>query len=98
MARITIEKCLKKVQNRFELVHLASKRARILSMTGEEPLVPWNGDKPTVVALREIEEGYQCEIKKEALNSTLGEDSFNLSKTSKDQGSVSADEDDKASS
>jgi DNA-directed RNA polymerase subunit omega len=57
MARITVEDCLKKLNNRFELVLVATKRARQLEMSGSEPLVPWNNDKPTVVALREIASG-----------------------------------------
>lgn len=57
MARVTVEDCLANVKNRFELVLLAAKRARQLSH-GEEPLVPWDNDKPTVVALREIAEGH----------------------------------------
>jgi len=58
MARITVEDCLHNVANRFELVLVASKRARQLAMTGAEPLVPWQNDKPTVVALREIALGH----------------------------------------
>jgi DNA-directed RNA polymerase subunit omega len=57
MARITVEDCLDHVENRFELVMVGSKRARQLAIGGKEPLVPWENDKPTVVALREIEEG-----------------------------------------
>lgn len=56
MARITVEDCLENVSNRFELVLIASKRARQLAM-GSDPLVPLEGDKSTVVALREIAEG-----------------------------------------
>ena len=56
MARITVEDCLTKVDNRFDLVLLASRRARQL-VNGVDPLVPWENDKPTVVALREIAEG-----------------------------------------
>lgn len=56
MARVTVEDCLEHVENRFKLVLLASKRARQLSL-GTEPLVEWENDKPTVVALREIELG-----------------------------------------
>jgi len=56
MARVTVEDCLDNVDNRFELVLLASKRARQLA-AGKEPLVAWENDKPTVVALREISEG-----------------------------------------
>src|SRR5690606_8476264 len=57
MARITVEDCLDKVDNRFELVMVASKRARQLAVGGKDPLVPEEGDKPTVLALREIAEG-----------------------------------------
>jgi DNA-directed RNA polymerase subunit omega len=44
------------VDNRFDLVLLATKRARQL-VNGVEPLLPWENDKPTVMALREIAEG-----------------------------------------
>jgi len=57
MARITVEDCLDKVDNRFELVMVASKRARQLAIGGKDPLVSEDGDKPTVLALREIAEG-----------------------------------------
>jgi DNA-directed RNA polymerase subunit omega len=57
MARVTVEDCLKNVKNRFELVLVAAKRARELMMTGAEPSVPWDNDKATVVALREIARG-----------------------------------------
>jgi len=57
MARITVEDCLDHVDNRFELVMLATRRARQLRRFGAEPLVPEENDKPTVVALREIAEG-----------------------------------------
>jgi len=57
MARVTVEDCLKNVKNRFELVIVASKRARQL-MRGKEPKVEWDNDKPTVVALREIAAGF----------------------------------------
>lgn len=55
MARVTIEDCLQNVENRFELVLVASKRARQLS-NGAEPTLAWDNDKPTVVALRELAE------------------------------------------
>ncbi|MCH9673115.1 MAG: DNA-directed RNA polymerase subunit omega [Gammaproteobacteria bacterium] len=55
MARITVEDCLKQVNNRFELVLLASKRARQITL-GVTPLVDEENDKPTVLALREIAE------------------------------------------
>lgn len=54
MARITVEDCLENVDNRFELVMVASKRARAIATGGKEPLVAEEGDKPTVLALREI--------------------------------------------
>ncbi len=57
MARVTVEDCLENVDNRFELVMLATKRARDIATYGEEPLVEWENDKPTVIALREIAEG-----------------------------------------
>ena len=53
MARVTVEDCLGNVDNRFELVLVATKRARQLAM-GKVPSVGWENDKPTVVALREI--------------------------------------------
>ena len=56
MARVTVEDCLDNVTNRFELVLLASKRARQI-VAGKEPMVEWENDKPTVLALREISEG-----------------------------------------
>ncbi len=53
MARITVEDCLSKVPNRFDLVLMASRRARQIA-NGAQPLVPQEDDKPTVLALREI--------------------------------------------
>ena len=55
MARLTVEDCLKNVDNRFDLVLKAAKRARKLER-GATPFVEWDNDKPTVVALREIAE------------------------------------------
>ena len=57
MARITVEDCLDKVDNRFELVMVASKRARQLQTEGKDPLVAEDNDKPTVLALREVAQG-----------------------------------------
>lgn len=57
MARVTVEDCLENVDNRFELVMLATKRSRQIATGGKEPKVAWENDKPTVVALREIAEG-----------------------------------------
>jgi len=56
MARLTVEDCLPRVDNRFHLVLVASKRARQIAMGGE-PMVSIDNDKPTVLALREIAEG-----------------------------------------
>jgi DNA-directed RNA polymerase subunit omega len=56
MARLTVEDCLKYVDNRFDLVLVASKRSRQIAL-GATPLVPLEKDKPTVLALREIAEG-----------------------------------------
>jgi len=56
MARLTVEDCIGNIDNRFLLVLAAAKRARQLAL-GAEPTVPWDKDKPTVVALREIAEG-----------------------------------------
>ncbi len=53
MARITVEDCLEHVDNRFDLVLLAARRARQIAQ-GADPLVPTENDKPTVIALREI--------------------------------------------
>ena len=58
MARITVEDCLENVDNRFELVMVSSKRARQLQIEGKDPMVGVDNDKPTVVALREIADGY----------------------------------------
>ena len=56
MARITVEDCLENIDNRFELVLTATKRARQIAH-GAEPLLEEENDKPTVIALREIAEG-----------------------------------------
>lgn len=57
MARVTVEDCLEHVDNRFQLVMLATKRARQIATKGSEPMVPEENDKPTVIALREIAAG-----------------------------------------
>lgn len=56
MARITVEDCLDNIDNRFELVLTATKRARQIA-NGAEPMVEEENDKPTVIALREIAAG-----------------------------------------
>ena len=55
MARITVEDCIDKIPSRFELVLIASQRARRLH-TGDQPTVEKENDKNTVIALREIEQ------------------------------------------
>ena len=57
MARITVEDCLDNVDNRFDLVLVATRRARQMFTYAAEPLVPIENDKPTVIALREIAAG-----------------------------------------
>ena len=57
MARITVEDALEKVSTRYELIILASKRARQLATGGRRATLEWDDDKPTVMALREIEAG-----------------------------------------
>lgn len=57
MARITVEDCLENIDNIFEMVLVATKRARRIAH-GADPLVEWENDKPTVIALREIAEGH----------------------------------------
>ncbi|HEY5643211.1 MAG TPA: DNA-directed RNA polymerase subunit omega [Woeseiaceae bacterium] len=56
MARITVEDCLDNIENIFEMVLVAAKRARRIAH-GADPMVELENDKPTVVALREIAEG-----------------------------------------
>ncbi len=57
MARVTVEDAVEKIGNRFDLVLIASRRARQIATGGKDPLVEVENDKPTVLALREIEEG-----------------------------------------
>lgn len=57
MARVTIEKAVKKIGNRFDLVIIAAKRARQIQIRGKIPLIPEKNDKTTILALREIEQG-----------------------------------------
>jgi len=57
MARVTVEDAVDKIGNRFDLILVAARRARQIAVQGKEPLVDSENDKPTVIALREIEEG-----------------------------------------
>ena len=85
MARITVEDCLNRIDNRFEMVLTATKRARQIA-NGAEPMVEEENDKPTVLALREIADGLvdpervdvlQAEIEAaEAFDTRLEDDEF----------------------
>ncbi|MDG2942483.1 DNA-directed RNA polymerase subunit omega [Exercitatus varius] len=57
MARVTVQDAVEKIGNRFDLILTAARRARQLQLNQREPLVPEDNDKPTVIALREIEKG-----------------------------------------
>jgi len=58
MARVTVEDAVDQIGNRFDLILVASRRARQLAIQGKEAMVPWKNEKPTVIALREIEGGF----------------------------------------
>ena len=82
MARVTVEDCLENVVNRYELVLLASRRARQIVL-GSDPLVPPDNDKPTVIALREIAENLVTtdnidKINRPNTDEELSEDVFEL--------------------
>lgn len=70
MARVTVEDCLDNVDNRFQLVLVATKRARQLSL-GATAFVDEENDKPTVLALREIAEGH---VTRDILDDTIEEE------------------------
>lgn len=70
MARVTVEDCLSNVDNRFQLVLVATKRARQISL-GSTALVDEENDKPTVIALREIAEGL---VTRDILNDPIEEE------------------------
>ncbi|MDO4626945.1 MAG: DNA-directed RNA polymerase subunit omega [Pasteurellaceae bacterium] len=57
MARVTVQDAVEKIGNRFDLILTAARRARQLQLNQRAPLVPEENDKPTVIALREIEQG-----------------------------------------
>jgi DNA-directed RNA polymerase subunit omega len=67
MARVTVEDAVDKIGNRFDVVLIASRRARQIATGGKDPLVEEENDKPTVIALREIEAGL---ITTEVMNAT----------------------------
>lgn len=70
MARVTVEDCLTNVDNRFQLVLVATKRARQISL-GSEPFLDAENDKPTVIALREIADGL---VTRDILNDPIEEE------------------------
>ncbi|CAM3903634.1 DNA-directed RNA polymerase subunit omega [Vreelandella rituensis] len=57
MARVTVEDCLENVENRFKLVMISTHRARQLARGSRDAMLPWENDKATVMALREIAAG-----------------------------------------
>lgn len=71
MARVTVEDCLKKVKNHFQLVIIASKRARQIAKGGMAMVDPEN-DKPTVIALREIANGRLNEAEERTTEGSIG--------------------------
>lgn len=56
MARVTVDECLKRIPNRFQMTLAATYRARQIA-SGATPMVEPDRDKPTVIALRELSEG-----------------------------------------
>jgi len=81
MARVTVEDCLDNVSNRFDLVRIATKRARQIA-NGSEPLVDEENDKPTVIALREIAEG---KVGPEIMEEVVAVDHLGESMTSEEE-------------
>ena len=77
MARDTVEDCLDNVDNRFQLVLVAAKRARQLSINPDDAKVAWENDKATVVALREIAAG---DITRDYLNVPVKQDRFTFAR------------------
>jgi DNA-directed RNA polymerase subunit omega len=75
MARVTVQDAVEVIGNRFDLILLATERARHLANGTKEPKVEWDNDKPTVVALREIEEGL---ISKEIMDQEAAEEKARL--------------------
>jgi len=86
MARITVEDCLANVDNRFQLVVLATRRARQLHM-GANPLVAPENDKPTVIALREIAEGLVTKEILDAQEVATQDDRLSITFSLPDEGS-----------
>lgn len=70
MARVTVEDCVKQIPNRFELVLVATKRARNLTVGAVQPCLDWENDKATVLALREIAAGFKFDAEPTAREAT----------------------------
>jgi len=62
MCKLNIEKCIERVNNKFELVLIASDRARNLILNKVKPFIELHDDKPTVTALKEISDGHNIKI------------------------------------
>ena len=77
MARVTVEDCLDNVDNRFQLVLVAAKRARQLCIHPEDSKVAWENDTSTVVALREIAAG---EITRDYLNVPVKQERYTFTR------------------
>lgn len=78
MARVTVEDAVDFIGNRFDLIMVASKRARQLATGGKDPMVNWDNDKPTVVALREIEERLVSAENVDRLGVSASDESSNI--------------------
>ena len=78
MARVTVEDAVDSIGNRFDLIMVASKRARQLATGGKDPMVDWDNDKPTVVALREIEENLVNTENVDRLGSSASEETSDI--------------------
>lgn len=87
MARVTVEDCLANVDNRFQLVLVATKRARQISL-GSEPFVEEENDKPTVLALREIAEGH---VTRDILTDPIEEEILEFIETDGEEGAEAAE-------
>ncbi|MGR8921288.1 MAG: DNA-directed RNA polymerase subunit omega [Gammaproteobacteria bacterium] len=93
MARVTVEDCLPAVGNRFDLVLVASRRARQIAL-GAQPLVEPENDKPTVIALREIAAGLMnLEILDEIEAKERAAEEFELAVELAEQQTAQQDED-----
>ncbi|MFP6814898.1 MAG: DNA-directed RNA polymerase subunit omega [Pseudomonadales bacterium] len=79
MARVTVEDCLDHVENRFDLVMVATRRARQMRRHGVEPMVPEENDKPTVIALREIAEGLVSDEMLDAQDASTEDEELEIS-------------------